>query len=295
LRGFRRTGIGAEPIGGALWNEGDAAMTHATVEIEQAGGVATIWMNRPEHHNAFNPQLIDDLIAALVAIDGDPSARVIVLAGRGKSFSSGADLVWMKEAGEKNFDANHADAQRLAQMFRLLAESAKPTIARVHGPAFGGGMGLAAACDICVAADQASFTISEVRFGLIPATISPYVLRAIGPRQALRYFQTAERISAVRAHQIGLVHEIVEPDHLDDKIAKLAHSLSKGGPRALAAAKSLIDDVSWRPIRDKVIEDTARRIAEARASDEAKEGLAAFAEKRPPSWAAKADADKAPK
>src|SRR5271166_1328853 len=175
------------------------AMTRATVEIEGAGGVATIWMNRPELHNAFNPQLIDDLTAALLATGGAPTARVVVLAGRGKSFSSGADLNWMKEAGEKHFDANFADAHRLAEMLRLLADMPKPTIARVHGAALGGGMGLAAACDICIASDHASFTISEVRFGLIPATISPYVLRAIGARQALRYFQTGERITAQRA------------------------------------------------------------------------------------------------
>jgi methylglutaconyl-CoA hydratase len=259
-------------------------MTYATVEIEKAGGVATLWMNRPEQHNAFNPQLIEDLSAALVAVDGDPAVRVIVLAGRGKSFSSGADLAWMKEAGAKDYAANHADARRLAEVFRLLAGSSKPTIARVHGAAFGGGAGLAAACDICVAADHATFTISEVRFGLIPSAISPYVLRAIGPRQALRYFQTAERITAPRAHHLGLVHEIVEAEHIDDKIAKFAHSLSKGGPKALAAAKALVDRVAWRPVDEDLVEDTARRIAEVRASDEAKEGIAAFAEKRPPIW-----------
>ncbi|MGO9390045.1 enoyl-CoA hydratase-related protein [Rhodoblastus sp.] len=259
-------------------------MTHATVEIEQAGGVATIWMNRPELHNAFNPQLIDDLTTAFLELSGDPAARVVVLAGRGKSFSSGADLNWMKEAGEQDFDANFADAHRLAEMLRLLADLPKPTIARVHGAALGGGMGLAAACDICIAADNASFTISEVRFGLIPATISPYVVRAIGARQALRYFQTGERITAHRARELGLVHETVEIEHLDDKVAKIAHSLSKGAPRALAAAKALVDYVDGRPIREKLVEETARRIALARAGDEAREGLAAFAEKRPPGW-----------
>ncbi|WP_294541339.1 enoyl-CoA hydratase-related protein [uncultured Rhodoblastus sp.] len=259
-------------------------MTHATVEIERAGGVATIWMNRPLQHNAFNPPMIAGLTEALVAVEGDAAIRVIVVAGRGKSFSSGADLAWMKEAGAKDYAANHADAQSLAEVFRLLAGSTKPTIARVHGAAFGAGAGLAAACDICVAADHATFTISEVRFGLIPSAIGPYLLRAIGPRQALRYFQTAERITAPRALQLGLVHEIVEVEHIDDKIAKLAHSLSKGGPKALAAAKALIGFAAWRPFDETLVDDTARRIAEVRASDEAREGIAAFAEKRPPNW-----------
>jgi methylglutaconyl-CoA hydratase len=269
---------------GADCGQEDAAMTYATVEIEQAAGVATIWMNRPEQHNAFNPALIADLTAALAAVEGDAAVRVIVLAGRGNSFSSGADLAWMKEAGAKDYAANHADARRLAEVFRLLAGSSKPTIARIHGAAFGAGVGLAAACDICVAADHATFTISEVRFGLIPSAISPYILRAIGPRQALRYFQTAERLTATRALDLGLVHEIVEVELIDDRIAKFAHSLSKGGPKALAAAKALIARVAWSPVDETLVEDTARRIAEVRASDEAKEGIAAFAEKRPPSW-----------
>ncbi len=170
-----------------------------TLEIQYAGAVATLWMNRPELHNAFNPQLIADLTAACRALDADHAVRVVILAGRGKSFSAGADLNWMKAAGQASVEENLEDARRLAAMLRTLAELRKPTIARVHGAALGGGLGLAAACDLCVAATGAVFATSEVRFGIIPATIGPYVIRAIGERQAYRYFQTAERIDAQRA------------------------------------------------------------------------------------------------
>lgn len=259
-------------------------MTYATLEIEKTGAIAALWMNRPSLHNAFNAQLIEDLTAALRALDGDDSVRVVILGGRGKSFSAGADLNWMKQAGEASFDANFADARKLADMLRQLAEMRKPTIARVQGAALGGGMGLAAACDICVASTQASFATSEVRFGLIPSTIGPYVLRAIGARQALRYFQTAERLSAARAFDLGLAHEVVEPEQLDAKIAEIAEALLHGAPRAMTAAKELVRDLAGQPIDAALIEETARRIAALRATPEAKEGLAAFLEKRPPGW-----------
>jgi len=259
-------------------------MSYATLEIEKIGAIATLWMNRPDLHNAFNAQLIDDLTAALRTLDDDDAVRVVVLAGRGKSFSAGADLNWMKQAGEASFDANFADAQKLADMLRQLAEIRKPTIARVQGAALGGGMGLAAACDICVASTQASFATSEVRFGLIPSTIGPYVLRAIGARQALRYFQTAERLSAARAVEIGLAHEVVAPDDLDAKIAEIAEALLHGAPKAMTAAKELVRDVAGQPVDAALIEETVRRIAGLRATPEAKEGLAAFLEKRPPEW-----------
>ena len=174
-----------------------------TVEIEENNGVATIWMNRPDVHNAFNAQLIADLTAAFQALSLSESVRVVVLAGRGKSFSAGADLNWMKAAGEASLEANIEDARKLAKMLRALAELEKPTIARVQGAALGGGMGLAAACDICVASFKATFATSEVRFGIIPAAISPYVVRAIGARQSSRYFQTAERIDALRAMELA--------------------------------------------------------------------------------------------
>ncbi len=257
-----------------------------TLEIARDGnGVATIWMNRPDVHNAFNAQLIADLTAACKALDADEAVRVVVLAGRGKSFSAGADLNWMKAAASASVEENLADAGRLASMLRTLAEMGKPTIARVHGAALGGGMGLASACDICVASVRAVFATSEVRFGIIPSAISPYVLRAIGERQCYRYFQSAERIDATRAVAIGLVHELAEDEAaLDAQVAELVQALLAGGPKAQAAAKELIRNVVNRPVDDGVVSDTARRIAHLRATPEAREGLDAFLAKRPAAW-----------
>lgn len=257
-----------------------------TIEILRTGGVATVWMNRPDKHNAFNETLIAELDAAFAQLDADETVRVVVLAGRGKSFSAGADLNWMKAQGEASEAANMADARKLADMLARLATLTKPTIARVHGAALGGGMGLAAACDICVASTRAVFATSEVKFGITPATISPYVLRAIGPRQAHRYFLTAERIGAVRAHALGLVHELVENETaLDAKLAELVAVILLGGPASQAAAKDLIRAVAHQPVTEAVLDDTARRIAALRATPEAKEGLSAFLDKRPPKWA----------
>ncbi|HUM94696.1 MAG TPA: enoyl-CoA hydratase/isomerase family protein [Candidatus Competibacter sp.] len=259
-------------------------MMYHTLEIQRDGAIATIWMNRPEVHNAFNAQLIADLAESCRELDAEAATRVVILAGRGKSFSAGADLNWMKAAGQASVEANRADARRLAEMLRALAELSKPTLARVHGAALGGGLGLAAACDLCVAATGAVFATSEVRFGLVPATISPYVIRAIGARQAYRYFLTAERIDAARARDLGLAHEVVAPERLDARIARLAHELLQGGPEALAASKDLIRAVANRAIDGGLVEETARRIAEQRATPQAAEGLAAFLEKRPPGW-----------
>ncbi|WP_020395146.1 enoyl-CoA hydratase/isomerase family protein [Thiolinea disciformis] len=255
-----------------------------TLEIEAQASVAYVWMNRPEVHNAFNAQLISDLNATFEQLNTEESVRVIVLGGRGKSFSAGADLNWMKAAGEASVEANQADALRLATMLHSIATCSKPTIARVHGAALGGGMGLASACDICIASEAASFATSEVKFGIIPATISPYVLRAIGERQAYRYFQTAERINAQRALQIGLVHELVAAEHLDAKVQEIVAALLAGGPQAQAAAKQLIVAVAHKPVTESVLVDTAERIAQLRSTPEAREGLAAFLEKRPASW-----------
>jgi len=257
---------------------------YETLEILRDGGIATIWMNRPDVHNAFNEALIAELTAACRQLDADDTVRVVVLAGRGKSFSAGADLNWMRRAADASVEANLADARKLAGMLRALAELTKPTIARVQGAALGGGMGLASACDICVASTAASFATSEVKFGIIPSAISPYVLRAIGARQAGRYFQTAERISAVEAKALGLAHEVVDPDALDAKVAEIVAALLVGGPKSQAAAKDLIRAVADQPVSDAVVEDTARRIAELRATPEAKEGLAAFLDKRPAAW-----------
>jgi len=254
------------------------------LEIELDGPVATIWMNRPDLHNAFDQDLIAELTAACKALDHDDDVRVVILAGRGKSFSAGADLNWMKRAAENGIDDNLDDARALARMLRALAEMRKPTIARVQGAALGGGMGLAAACDIAVASTKAVFATSEVRFGIIPSAISPYVLRAIGARQAYRYFQSAERIDAVRAREIGLVHEAVEPEQLDTKVQEIVAALLQGGPLSQAAAKSLIRAVNNQPINDILVEETAHRIAYLRATPEAQEGIAAFLDKRQPNW-----------
>ncbi|MDY0048957.1 MAG: enoyl-CoA hydratase/isomerase family protein [Thauera propionica] len=261
-------------------------MSYETLEIVREAGVATIWMNRPDVHNAFNAQLIADLTAACIELDAEDAVRAVVLAGRGKSFSAGADLNWMKAAGEASEAENFADAMKLAGMLRTLAEMKKPTIARVHGAALGGGMGLASACDICIASDRAVFATSEVKFGIIPSAISPYVLRAIGERQAYRYFQTAERINAARAAELGLAHEAVATEELDAKVKEVVEALLQGGPKSQAAAKDLIRAVANRPVSDALVMDTARRIASLRATPEAKEGLAAFLDKRPAAWIA---------
>jgi methylglutaconyl-CoA hydratase len=241
-------------------------------------------MNRPTVFNAFDEQLIAELTTACQALDADPSVRIVVLAGRGKHFSAGADLNWMKRASQFTHEQNVADARKFAGMLRTLSEMSKPTIARVQGAALGGGTGLTAACDMAIASDDASFSTSEVKFGIIPSAISPYVLRAIGPRHALRYFQSAERISAERALAIGLVGDVVPRDELDACIGKLADALLAGGPHAQKAAKDLIAAVNGRKIDDSVSEETAQRIARQRATDEAKDGIAAFLDKRPPAW-----------
>ena len=257
-----------------------------TLVIEHTGKVATIWMNRPEVFNAFNEQLIADLTDACRMLDGDPAVRVVVLAGRGKHFSAGADLNWMRRAAEGSEADNLADARRFAHMLRALAGLSKPTIARIHGAALGGGTGLAAACDMAVASEDAVFSTSEVKFGIIPAVISPYVLRAIGPRHALRYFQSAERISAQRALAIGLVSEITPVDALDAGVAALVAPLLEGAPSAQLAAKELIEAVKGRPLDEQTLEETARRIARQRATAEGRDGVAAFLDKRPPAWLA---------
>lgn len=257
---------------------------YEALEITRDGFVTTIWMNRPQRHNAFDAALIAELAQAFTQLGADEQTRIVILAGRGKSFSAGGDLNWMKAAGEAGFDANLADAEQLAQMFRILAELPKPTIARVHGAALGGGMGLAAACDICIASTQASFATSEVRLGIIPAVISPYVLRAIGARQASRYFLTAERIDAAKALQIGLVHEVAEADALDAVIHELTSALLYGGPQAQAAAKRLLHNVSGKMISDILVQETAHIIAALRMNAEAREGLSAFLDKRAPAW-----------
>ena len=231
-------------------------MKFASLEVDRKASVATVWMNCPERHNAFDAQLIEDLDQrACSSLDGDNSVRVVILAGVGKNFSAGADLDWMNRTGERNFEDNFDEAKRLTEMLRQLADMRQPTIARVQGAAIGAGLGLAAACDMCVATRSATFATSEVRFGLIPSAISPYVLRAIGPRQALRYFQTGEVITATRAREIGLVHEAVETEKLDSTIGKLVEGLLHAGPRATTAAKALIRDIAGAPIDNALVKE----------------------------------------
>ena len=254
------------------------------LQTEINDGVATIRMNRPEVHNAFDDALIAALTSELRRLDRSLLARIIVLAANGKSFSAGADLNWMRRMAKYSQEENLRDALALADLMRTLDGMGKPTIAQVQGAAFGGGVGLVACCDIAIASTEAAFCLSEVRLGLIPSVISPYVIAAIGERAARRYFLTAERFDAVEARRLGLVHEVVEGVALDDTVAKIAGQLLKGGPRALAAAKKLIADVSRRPMDDGLSAETARRIAAIRVEPEGQEGLAAFFDKRSPDW-----------
>lgn len=257
------------------------------VEIERAGAVTRVWLNRPEVHNALNDEMIRALIEAFGKLSVDDSTRVIVLSGRGKSFCAGADIDSMKRQGQMSPKDNLENARELAEMFRRIAFCPKPTIARVNGAAIGGGLGLVCACDIAVAANKAVFATSEVRLGLIPATIGPYVVNAMGSRWAKRLFLTGERINASDAQKIGLVHACVEAEQLDAEIAKMTGDLLKGAPHAQQAAKELIDAVAGQEITAELIEDTAMRIAHTRAQAEAHEGLQAFLEKRTAAWVPK--------
>ena len=254
------------------------------IEIERSGAKATLWLNRPERHNAFDDGLIAELSAALAELAADSAIRVVLLAGRGKSFSAGADLAWMKRMAGYTAAENAADAQKMAEMLHRLDSLPKPTIALVQGAAMGGGVGLVAACDIAIAAEDVQFAFSEVRLGLTPATISPYVIAAIGPRAARRYFLSAERVDARRALGLGLVTAVVPASDLATEASRLADILCQNGPAAMAEAKRLIADVTDRPIDAALRTETAGRIARQRASAEGREGVAAFLEKRKPDW-----------
>jgi methylglutaconyl-CoA hydratase len=250
-------------------------------------GVASITLNRAEVHNAFNDAIIADLTGTLRRLGDDDKVQAVVLRAEGKSFSAGADLGWMQRMANYGHAENLADAGALAELMRVLNFLPKPTVARVQGAAFGGGVGLVACCDIAIASDAASFSLSEVRLGLIPAVISPYVVAAIGERAARRYFLTAERFGADEALRIGLVHQVVPADQLDSAVDTILTRLSEGGPAAQRAAKDLIFAVAHRPIDAGLIHDTAERIATIRASAEGREGLAGFLEKRKPAWTAR--------
>ncbi|MCP5419475.1 MAG: enoyl-CoA hydratase/isomerase family protein [Gammaproteobacteria bacterium] len=261
-------------------------MTEQTVlcDYESDRGIATLILNRPELHNAFDDTLISTLTQELVRLDADPDVRLVVLGANGRSFSAGADLNWMRRMADYSYEQNLADARQLAELMRALNAMCKPTVAKVQGAALGGGVGLVACCDIAVATRTASFALSEVRLGLIPAVISPYVVAAIGGRQARRYFLSAERFDAAEAFRIGLVHQVVESADLDATVNAHCQTLLNNSPAALAAAKDLIRAVDGQPVEHALIEDTATRIARIRASSEGREGVSAFLEKRRPSW-----------
>ena len=265
-------------------------MTYETIQLQKTtAGIALVWLNRPEVRNAFNETMIAELSDAFAAVDGDASVRAMVLAGYGPAFCAGADLNWMKKMSGYTFEQNHEDALGLARMLQTLHAIRKPTVARVHGAAFAGGMGLVAACDIAVAGQSAEFCLSEVKLGLVPATISPYVIAAMGERAAYRYMLTAERFPAAEAYRIGFVQEIAVDEELDGAVNALLGHLVAGGPAAHAATKDLIRAVARRPLSEDLIGDTATRIATVRASDEGKEGIRSFLEKRKPAWAAAAE------
>jgi methylglutaconyl-CoA hydratase len=254
------------------------------LEVTRQGGVARVTLNRPELRNAFDDTLIDLLRKAFLEIGKDPGVRVMVLAGNGPAFCAGADLNWMKRMAGYGYDENLADARALAGMLAALDRLPKPTIARVHGPVFAGGTGLVAACDIAVGTPQAQFCLSEAKLGLSPATISPYVIRAMGERAARRYFLTAEVFDAHEALRLGMLSLLAQADALDAAIDELIKHLLVGGPEAHARIKALIRDVAGRRPDDALADETARRIAEIRGSPEGREGIAAFLEKRKASW-----------
>lgn len=260
----------------------------AAVSREE-GGTARVALDRPAVRNAFDDAAIAELDRLFAALDGDDSVRAVLLRGNGPAFSAGADLNWMKRMAGYDRAANLADAQALGAMMRRLAALSKPVVGLVHGAAFGGGAGLVACCDIAIAAADAVFSFSEVRLGLIPAVIAPHVVAAIGPRQARRWFVTGERFDAAEARRIGLVHEVVAREALDEAGARVLAGLAANGPRAMAAAKELVAAVAGRPLDAALVDDTARRIADSRAGAEGREGIAAFLEKRPPGWAAAGD------
>ena len=248
------------------------------------GAIRTLTLCRPDVRNAFNDDVIAELKNAFIEAGQAAEVRCVVLAAEGPAFCAGADLNWMRRMADYTRDENLADAGELAAMLRAIYECPKPTIAQVQGDVFAGGVGLVAACDMAVSVDTATYCLSEVKLGLIPATISPYVIRAMGARASHRYFLTAERFSAAEAHRIGLVHEVVAADVLDAKVAELTSALVSASPNAVRACKRLVQDVAERDIDDALVAQTVAGIADIRASAEGKEGVQSFLQKRKPTW-----------
>ena len=257
-----------------------------TLDVQRSGPVARVFLNRPEVRNAFNDGVITELTQTFTALAADSTLRGIGLGGHGKAFCAGADLNWMRAMAGYSWEQNRADAQALAEMLWTLYSCPLPIVGRVHGDCYAGGLGLAAVCDVLLAAEGVSFCLSEAKLGLLPATIGPYVVKAMGEQAARRWFVTAERFSAAQAHAMGFVHECVAPDALDAKVDEIVAALVANGPMAVRACKKLVQDVAGRAIDADPRADTARRIADIRASDEGREGIASFLGKRAPNWLA---------
>lgn len=257
-----------------------------TLDVQRSGAVARVFLNRPEVRNAFNDGVITELTQTFAALAADSTLRCIVLGGHGKAFCAGADLNWMRAMAGYSWEQNRADAQALADMLWTLYSCPLPIVGRVHGDCYAGGLGLAAVCDVLVAAEGVSFCLSEAKLGLLPATIGPDVVKAMGEQAARRWFVTAERFSAAQAHAMGFVHECVAPEALDAKVDEIVAALVANGPMAVRACKKLVQDVAGRAIDAELRADTARRIADIRASDEGREGIQSFLAKRAPNWLA---------
>jgi methylglutaconyl-CoA hydratase len=257
---------------------------HKTIEVHVSNGVAALWLNRPEVRNALDATMVAELTQALHTANDDRSIRAVVLAGRGPAFCAGGDLAASRRLGSGPANANERDAKALSALFHRLYSMEKPTLARIHGAAYAGGLGLIAACDIAVAAQDAEFCLSEVKVGMAAASILPYLLRAMGERHTRRFVLSAEVFSAADAYRIGLVHELAVPHELDDVVDSLLGRLVKGGPAAQSTAKRLIDEFAGRPLTPAVVSATAAHYAALRASEEGREGIAAFLEKREPGW-----------
>ena len=256
------------------------------LSITQTGAVARITLTQPEVRNAFSDEVIAEITAAFTEVGARPDVRVVVLAAEGPAFCAGANLNWMRRMADYTRAENIDDAGKLAEMLRVIYECPKPTIARVQGDVYAGGMGLVAACDMAVSVDTAGYCLSEVKLGLIPATISPYVIRAMGARAAHRYFLTAERFDAAEALRTGFVHAVVAPDQLDAKVDELARAITAASPDAVRACKKLVQDVAERDINAQLIAATVEGIADIRASEQGREGVQSFLQKRKPGWLA---------
>jgi methylglutaconyl-CoA hydratase len=255
-----------------------------TLDITRDGQTARVFLNRPDVRNAFNDVVIAELGAAFRELGADASLRAIVLGGHGKAFCAGGDLNWMRAMADYSWQQNRADAQALADMLWTIYTCPLPVVGRVHGDCYAGGVGLASVCDVLVAADGMHFCLSEAKLGLLPATIGPYVVRALGEQASRRYFATAERFSAAEAHRLGFVHEMASAESLDARVDAIVQALVANGPAAVKASKKLVQDLAGQPLTPELRADTARRIADIRASDEGREGVQSFLNKRKPSW-----------